>query len=105
MNIIAKPGKLNTSNKKICLAIGMFNGVHLSHQQVIHQTITNTEHCNSIPMVVTFDHHPNTIITPDRVPPLIYNLPQKLRTIETLSTDAIWLIAFNTTFNQHTNKE
>lgn len=104
MNIIATPGELNAGQRKVCLAIGMFDGVHLGHQQVIRQTIADAEHCDGIPVVVTFDRHPNTIVAPNRVPPLIYSLPQKLRAIEALGADAIWLIAFDQAFSQHTGE-
>ena len=33
-------------------------------------------------LVLTFDRHPNAVVAPDHVPPLIYSLPQKLRGIE-----------------------
>lgn len=105
MNIISTPGELNAGGRKVCLAIGMFDGVHLGHQQVIRQAIADAEHCDGIPVVVTFDRHPNTIVAPDRVPPLIYSLPQKLRAIGALGADAIWLIAFDQAFSQHTGEE
>ena len=55
--------------------------MHLGHQQIIRQTIADAQQHEALSLVVTFDRHPNTVVAPDRVPPLIYSLPQKLRVI------------------------
>ena len=69
-----------------------FDGVHLGHQQIIRQTITDARQHDAIALVLTFDRHPNAIVAPDRMPPLIYSLPQKLRAIESLGADSLLLI-------------
>src|SRR5438105_1315108 len=47
-----------------------------------------------------FARHPTTVVAPDRVPPLIYSLPQKLRAIEALGVDTTLLIHFDKPFSQ-----
>jgi riboflavin kinase/FMN adenylyltransferase len=44
---------------------------------------------------VTFDRHPNHIVAPARVPPLLQSLPQRLRAIEALGADTALLLAFD----------
>src|SRR5882724_13704720 len=80
---------------RVCLAIGVFDGVHLGHQQVIRQMVANAEQQEARPVVITFDRHPNAVVAPDRVPPLIYSLPQKLRVIESLGTETLLLLHFD----------
>jgi riboflavin kinase/FMN adenylyltransferase len=77
----------------------MFDGVHLGHQQVIRQAVADAEQHEGVAVAVTFDQHPNTIVAPDRVPPLIYSLPQKLRAIGALGVDATLLIHFDREFS------
>lgn len=89
----------------VCVAIGFFDGVHLGHQQIIRQTITDARQHNARALVITFDSHPNTIVAPDRVPPLIYSLAQKLRGIKSLGADAVWLIHFDRAFSRQTGEE
>jgi len=105
MKIIHDANELKPGSKKICLAIGVFDGVHLGHQQIIRQTISDARQHGAIAVVLTFDRHPNSIVAPDRVPPLIYLLPQKLRAIEALGTDALLLIQFDKQFSEQTGEE
>jgi riboflavin kinase/FMN adenylyltransferase len=105
MKIIHAANELKAEGKKVCLAIGFFDGVHLGHQQIIRQTISDTRQHDALAIVLTFDRHPNSIVAPDRVPPLIYSLPQKLRAIGSLGADALLLIQFDKKFSEQTGEE
>ncbi|HSY09998.1 MAG TPA: bifunctional riboflavin kinase/FAD synthetase [Candidatus Dormibacteraeota bacterium] len=105
MKTIHAANELKAQGKKVCLAIGFFDGVHLGHQQIIRQTIADARQHNAIAVVLTFDRHPNSIVAPDRVPPLIYSLPQKLRAIESLGADVLLLIQFDKKFSGQTGEE
>jgi riboflavin kinase/FMN adenylyltransferase len=100
VHIIRQAADLQTNGRKVCLAIGVFDGVHLGHQQIIRQTLADARQHAGIALVVTFDRHPNAIVAPDRQPPLIYPLPQKLRTIESLGADALLLVEFTREFSE-----
>ena len=104
MRIIHAADKLMPAGRKVCLAIGFFDGVHLGHQQVIRQTLTDARQHEAIALVVTFDRHPNTVVAPNRVPPLVYSLPQKLRAIESLGADTLLLIHFDQAFSEQTGE-
>ena len=99
MKIIRAANELKPGNRKVCLAIGFFDGVHLGHQQIIRQTIADARQHNAIALVLTFDRHPNSVVAPNRVPPLIYSPPQKLRAIESLGADDLLLVAFDKIFS------
>ena len=100
MKIIRAANELKPQGRKVCVAIGFFDGVHLGHQQIIRQTIADARQHEALSLVVTFDQHPSTIVAPSRIPPLIYSLPQKLRVIGNLGSDALLLIHFDKPFSE-----
>ena len=105
MKIIHAATELAAGGRKICLAIGVFDGVHLGHQQIIRQTIADARQHGAIALVLTFDRHPNAVVAPDRMPPLIYSLPQKLRAIDALGADSVLLVKFDKKFSEQTGEE
>jgi riboflavin kinase/FMN adenylyltransferase len=98
MNLIHHAADLNPGARKVCVAIGVFDGVHLGHHQVIRQTIADAGN-DGLSVVVTFDRHPNSIVAPERKPPLIYPLEKKLSVIESLGVRATYLIEFTKDFS------
>ena len=63
---------LQPGSRKVCLAIGVFDGVHLGHQQIIRQTLADARQHDAVALVITFDRHPNAVVAPDRVPQQIF---------------------------------
>jgi len=104
VKIIHAANELGNGSRKVCLAIGVFDGVHLGHQQIIRQTIADARQHDAVAVIVTFDRHPNAVVAPDRVPPQIFSRPQKLRAIEALGADALLEIPFDKFFSEKTGE-
>lgn len=100
MKTLSAAGELRPGSRKVCAAIGMFDGVHLGHQQVIRQTVEDARQHEGVAVAITFDCHPNSIVAPERNPPLIYSQSQKLRVIESLGIDSALLIHFDRMFSE-----
>jgi len=100
MNVIRAANELSPAERKVCVAIGVFDGVHLGHQQVIRQAISDSQQQEAVSIVVTFDCHPNSVVAPERTPSLIYPLSKKLRVIESMGINTALLIHFDKTFSQ-----
>lgn len=105
MKVIAQPAELAAAGRRVCAAIGTFDGVHLGHQQVIRQMVTDARQHDALALVVTFDRHPAAIVAPERVPPLLYSPAQKRRAIAALGSDAMWLIHFDRAFSEQTGEQ
>src|SRR5579859_1213994 len=100
MKIIRAANELKPGGKRVCLALGFFDGVHLGHQQIIRQTITDARQHEALALIVTFDRHPNTVVAPERAPALIYPLAQKLQVLESFGIDMTLLLHFDKAFSE-----
>ncbi|HIG30588.1 MAG TPA: bifunctional riboflavin kinase/FAD synthetase [Verrucomicrobiales bacterium] len=102
MRILHDLSELNQDAGGSCLAIGYFDGVHKGHQRVINQTIADSHRYGSQAVVVTFDPHPATVISPGKAPSLIYPFSKKLRVIRSLGVDILLQLKFDEAFSQVT---
>ena len=100
MRVIQQTHELKSEGRRVCAAIGVFDGVHLGHQQVIRCTLVDAHQFGAISVVVTFDRHPSAVVAPERLPPMLYTNGQKLRTLEQLGLDVALLIPFDEAFSR-----
>ena len=105
MKLIHQPGDLANGDRMACLAIGMFDGVHLGHQQVLRQAVEDSHQHEGRSVAVTFDRHPASVIAPGRAPALLQSRDQRLRAIESLGIDAALLIKFDEAFSRRPGAE
>ena len=75
------------------LALGSFDGLHAGHRRVI-ASVTQTDHLDAIPTVVSFWPHPREVLHGE--PRLRLDLPEeKLELLEPLGIQQLVLVPFN----------
>lgn len=79
----------------VCLALGMFDGVHLGHQHLVQTALGDARRLGASAVVVTFDPHPLRVVRPDRAPRLLQSLPQRVRHLARLGPDAVLVVPFD----------
>ena len=60
------------------LALGNFDGLHRGHLKIIERVKRGAAEHGGTPMAMTFDPHPPRVVRPDKAPPLLMTLDQRL---------------------------
>jgi len=75
-------------------ALGNFDGVHRGHQKILDRVKTQAAACGGVPVVVTFDPHPPRVVRPDKAPPMLMTLDQRLETFERAGVHGVAVVQF-----------
>ena len=79
--------------KKV-VAIGIFDGVHAGHQQIISAAKLIGD-----VTVVTFDPHPTSVIAPERAPTQLLNIKDRIKLLKVAGASGVEVINFNKDFS------
>ena len=80
------------------VALGMFDGVHIGHQELIRNAVTLAKSLDAKSVVCTFDRHPLSVLMPERAPKPLLTLDQNLLKFERLGADYALVKAFTPEF-------
>ena len=91
---------LETPLQNTVVAIGVFDGVHRGHQEILHQTVREARSQGYLPIVMTFDIHPSELFSPDSSPPYIASLSQRAHWIDEYGggLDSVVIVHFDHAF-------
>lgn len=87
------------------LAVGMFDGLHIGHQAVIHSAIRAAELDGGLCGLLTFDPHPSNLFRPENPTPQIYPAILKEVLLKEMGLDLCLIQSFTTEFASHTAEE
>ncbi|WP_424185547.1 bifunctional riboflavin kinase/FAD synthetase [Actinokineospora sp. G85] len=78
-----------------CVAtIGVFDGVHLGHQELIGRAVELAKERGLPSVVVTFDPHPAEVVRPGSHPAQLTTLGRKAELVEELGVDVFCVLPF-----------
>ena len=77
------------------LTFGVFDGLHLAHQQIVGRVVERARAAGLSATVVTFDPHPRAVLHPETAPPLLHTFEQKMEGLERLGVDQTVVLNFN----------
>jgi riboflavin kinase/FMN adenylyltransferase len=80
------------------LTLGVFDGLHLGHQQIIQTVVERAKALSAVSTAITFDPHPRAVLHPESAPPLLQTLDQRLAALEFLGIEQTIVIRFNREF-------
>jgi riboflavin kinase / FMN adenylyltransferase len=73
------------SDTPTALTLGVFDGVHLGHRQLLDRAFGH----DGTPAVITFDPHPVEVLAPGTSPRLITNIDERLELLEDLGAELV----------------
>ncbi len=105
MEIIRKDRDFKRPFKNPVLTIGNFDGVHLGHQRIFQLVSQKAREIGGESIIYTFDPHPVEVLAPERKPPLITPLKEKLKLIGGMGIDVVIVTAFSREYARQTPED
>ena len=76
------------------VAIGVFDGVHVGHQELLRRTIATARELGVQSAVMTFHPHPTCVVAPERAPRLMYSPEERCQLLSEQGIDEILVLPF-----------
>src|SRR5438094_27655 len=87
------------------VSIGNFDGLHLGHREILKTVVKRARELGLRSVAMTFEPHPIRFLAPDRAPPMISTLDQKIRLIEDVGIDVLFIARFDEAFSRLSPEE
>jgi riboflavin kinase / FMN adenylyltransferase len=81
MRVVAGVDGLAVDMGPAFVVIGVFDGLHLGHLYLLHRLVDEAKARGATPTVITFDHHPDEVLT-GAAPPLLIDPDERLVRLE-----------------------
>lgn len=82
------------------LALGNFDGLHRGHVKIIERIRRGASERAGTAVVLTFDPHPPRVLRPDKAPPLLMTMEQKLAALERAGVQGVAIVRFTEELSQ-----
>jgi len=82
----------------IVIALGMFDGLHIGHQEIIRTAVRKAQEIKGTALVFSFANHPRAVIAPNVAPHRISSDSIRLHVLRNLGVDVLVEIPFTTEF-------
>jgi riboflavin kinase/FMN adenylyltransferase len=83
--------------RPVCLTIGVFDGVHRGHQHLFRTMLGHAASQGLAPACVTFEPDPEAVLFPDRPPPMLSTVEERVELIRALGVEHIEVLQFTET--------
>jgi riboflavin kinase / FMN adenylyltransferase len=85
---------LDHSVAPVFVVVGVFDGLHLGHAYLLRHLVSEAGRRGARPIVITFDHHPDEIIT-GSAPPLLCDSGERLERLAIAGVDTTVVVHFD----------
>ena len=85
---------LPRSDEPVFVVVGVFDGLHLGHAYLLRHLVAEADRRDARPVVITFDHHPDEVLT-GSAPPLLCDPRERLELLEAAGVDTTVVVHFD----------
>jgi riboflavin kinase/FMN adenylyltransferase len=82
------------TDRPLVVAVGFFDGMHRGHREIV-RTLLRLRRPGYRAAAITFRNHPATYLRPERVPPLLTTVEERVNLIASTGVDELYLIPFD----------
>lgn len=87
-------------HRGLLATVGMFDGVHLGHRDLLEQLVRLGKRLDMATAVVTFGNHPLEVVAPERAPGLLLPYPAKVEQLRLQGVDRVICLEFTPALRQ-----
>ncbi len=98
MRVIRHLGQVVPPLRRVVLTLGNFDGMHLGHQAIVRRALEEAHAAGGQVVVLTFHPHPIAVVAPDKAPPLLQSLRDRLSRLRELDVDVAVVQRFTPSF-------
>jgi riboflavin kinase/FMN adenylyltransferase len=99
MDVVHGVDGLHSDLGRLFVVIGVFDGLHLGHQYLLGELVREAARLDARPAVLTFDHHPDEILT-GSAPPLLCDPEERLQRLEAAGVEVTIVQTFDQALRQ-----
>lgn len=92
LDLVALYGDARESHSVV--TVGVFDGVHLGHQRLVHELLEMAAKLDAVPTAITFRTHPDTLLRGE-APPEVVSVPHRLRLLRRAGVQRLVLLDFD----------
>jgi len=95
LTIIHGLENMTRPEKGLVATIGTFDGIHRGHKAIIEQLEKGAAKIGLPSLMITFEPHPRTLVTPDSPPLLLTCTDEKIKILEEIHDGMLLVLRFN----------
>jgi FAD synthase len=94
VRVVAGLDAIEPSRRPAFVVVGVFDGLHLGHAYLLERLVAEAARRSADPVVVTFDHHPDEVLT-GSAPPVLCDPDERLRRLAAAGVAATVVVHFD----------